>query len=153
MRNASAESGVPIFAGADELCARCTCRAIFSAAGVAAGSAGNFADDAAISTSSRARAPRRGEPSYADGFALLAAAGIRVAMPASCAPLTRPQALAASLGPRFDEAHPEDASHKTELGGVRLDLPVSRRFVPPTTTSPPACSAEIVVQPMVPASN
>lgn len=153
LRNASAESGVPIFAGADDaMRALQVSRDFQRRLARPPDPPASFArDDAAIAAIlGRARNRGSGNLSYADGFALLGAAGITVAQPQNVRGAEEAIDAARALGaPVSMKLIPDDASHKTELGGVRLNLcggeTVSAAYNELRARHP---SAEIAIQPM-----
>jgi acetyltransferase len=153
LRAASAESGVPIFAGADDaMRALQVSRDVQRRLALPPDPPASFAiDDAAIAAIlARARSKGSGNLSYADGFALLAAAGITVAAPRTVRSAAEAATAARELGGRVSmKLIPDDASHKTELGSVLLNLSgdqaVSAAYDQLRLRH---STAEIVVQPM-----
>ena len=126
LRKASAESGVPVFAGADEaLRALQVSRDFQRRRNQPPDPPAEYAwDDESISGFlAHARTSGAANLPYPDGFALLAAAGIRIAMPYLVASADEAADIARRFGaPVSMKLVPDDASHKTELGGVRLNV-------------------------------
>lgn len=126
LRAASAESGVPIFAGADDAMRALQVSRDFQRhlARPADPPRSFTMDDAAIAAIlGRARSSGSASLPYADGFALLAAAGIPVAQPVNVGTADEAVSTARALATAVSmKLVPDDGSHKTELGGVRLHL-------------------------------
>jgi acyl-CoA synthetase (NDP forming) len=126
LRTASAESGIPIFAGADEaIRALRVVRDFQHRRELPADPPATFGLDtvAIAAVLERARARGAANLSYDDGFRLLAAAGITVAMPQVAKSVDEAVNIARNLGgPVSMKLVPDDGAHKTELGGVRLGV-------------------------------
>ena len=126
LRKASADSGVPVFAGADEAMRALQVSRDFERRRLLPPDPpATLALDANAIKSILAAARARGAANlpYVDGFALLAAAGIRVALPEQANSADQAADIARKFGrPVSLKLVPDDASHKTELGGVLLHL-------------------------------
>jgi acyl-CoA synthetase (NDP forming) len=126
LRDASAEAGIPVFAGADEAIRALRVRRDFQRRhALPPDEPATFQIDTASISDILARAHASGATNlpYDDGFRLLAAAGISVAMPQVAE--SEEQALDISRrldGPVSMKLVPRDGAHKTELGGVRLNV-------------------------------
>ncbi len=126
IQNASAEADMPIFAGADEAIRGLQAsRDYWSRRAARSKPAGKLSlqSDAIASILLKTAAGSRSALDYGDGFAMLAAAGIKVAAPKIVAS-SKDAADAAreAGGPVCMKLLAGDGSHKTELGGVRLGL-------------------------------
>ena len=126
LRSASAEAGIPIFAGADEAIRALRFVRDFERRREQPAdppAAFEFEGNAISALLARARARGDANLSYDDGFRLLAAAGIAVAMPQFAQSADQAANVAQAFdGPVSMKLVPADGAHKTELGGVRLGL-------------------------------
>lgn len=126
IQQASGEAGLPIFAGADEAIRGLEAVRDFWRHRLRAADAipEPSIDGAAVrKVLDAARAAGRTNLTYAEGFALLAATRIPVEAPRLAASEDDAAAIARALGGTVSmKLVADDSSHKTEIGGVRLNL-------------------------------